>query len=56
LVEKMREVGLDPDHDIDGPGIDHPIERSFALASEITGLPFSDMVNLRFLGAEPLQM
>ncbi|TMR18640.1 hypothetical protein ETD86_21480 [Nonomuraea turkmeniaca] len=56
FVEKMREVGLDPNHDINGPGIDHPIERSFALASSITGLPFSpDMLNLRFLGAEPLE-
>ncbi|MEV4165615.1 DUF6461 domain-containing protein [Nonomuraea dietziae] len=55
FVQEMREVGLDPDHDIDGPGIEHPIERSFALASRITGLPFSpDMLDLRFLGAEPL--
>jgi hypothetical protein len=56
FVEKMRDVGLDPNHDIDGPGIDYPIERSFALASWITGLPFSpDMLNQRFLGAEPLE-
>ncbi|MET9336505.1 DUF6461 domain-containing protein [Nonomuraea sp. NPDC003804] len=56
FVEEMRELGLDPDHDIDGPGIDYPIERSFALASRITGLLFSpDILNLRFLGAEPLE-
>jgi Family of unknown function (DUF6461) len=56
FVAKMREVGLDPDHDIDGPGIDHPMESSFALASGITGLAFStDMRDLRFLGAEPLE-
>ncbi|MEV4010850.1 DUF6461 domain-containing protein [Nonomuraea angiospora] len=56
FVEKMRAVGLDPNHDIDGPGIDHPIESSFALASSVTGLLFSpDMPNLRFLGAEPLE-
>ncbi|MGW5154894.1 DUF6461 domain-containing protein [Nonomuraea wenchangensis] len=55
FVMKMHEVGLDPDHDLDGPGIDHPIERSFALASSITGLSLStDLRNLRFLGAEPL--
>ncbi|MEV5560137.1 DUF6461 domain-containing protein [Nonomuraea wenchangensis] len=55
FVAKMREVGLDPDHDIDGPGIDHPMESSFALASGITGLSFStDLRSLRFLGAEPL--
>ncbi|WP_052422344.1 DUF6461 domain-containing protein [Nonomuraea candida] len=55
FVAKMREVGLDPDHDIDGPGIDHPMESSFALASSITGLSFStDLRSLRFLGAEPL--
>ncbi|MEU6722707.1 DUF6461 domain-containing protein [Nonomuraea wenchangensis] len=55
FVRKMHEVGLDPDHDIDGPGIDHPMESSFALASSITGLPFStDLRKLRFLGAEPL--
>ncbi|SEU33583.1 DUF6461 domain-containing protein [Nonomuraea wenchangensis] len=55
FVLKMHEVGLDPDHDIDGPGIDHPLESSFALASSITGLSLStDLRNLRFLGAEPL--
>jgi hypothetical protein len=55
FVTKMHEVGLDPNHDIDGPGIDHPMESSFALASSITGLSFStDLRNLRFLGAEPL--
>ncbi|MEU6716897.1 DUF6461 domain-containing protein [Nonomuraea sp. NPDC046802] len=55
FVTKMHEVGLDPDHDIDGPRIDRPMESSFALASSITGLSFStDLRNLRFLGAEPL--
>ncbi|WP_231510162.1 hypothetical protein [Streptosporangium roseum] len=33
-------MGLDPDHDIDGPSVDFPIPSSFALASRITGLPF----------------
>ncbi|MEV6868649.1 DUF6461 domain-containing protein [Streptosporangium subroseum] len=56
FVEEMREVGLDPDYDIDGPRIDSPIPCSFALASRITGLPFSpEMLELRFLGAEPLE-
>lgn len=51
----MHEVGLDPDHDIDGSRIDHPMESSFALASGITGLSFAtDLRSLRFLGAEPL--
>ncbi|MGW2145842.1 DUF6461 domain-containing protein [Nonomuraea bangladeshensis] len=55
FVMKMHEVGLDPDHDIDGPGIDYPMESSFALASSITGLSLStDLRNLRFLGAEAL--
>ena len=54
LVDAMRDVGLDPDHTFEGPSIDYPIPSSFALASRITGLPFSqDMLNLRFLGAEP---
>ncbi|GAA2213057.1 hypothetical protein GCM10009850_085190 [Nonomuraea monospora] len=56
FVVKMREIGLDPEHDIDGPGIDQPMEGSFALASGITGLPLStDLRGLRFLGAEPLE-
>ncbi|QFY13819.1 hypothetical protein GBF35_51210 [Nonomuraea phyllanthi] len=56
LVDKMREVGLDPDHDSDGAEIDHPLERSFALASGITGLAFSsDILDLPFLGAETLE-
>ncbi|MFF0249179.1 DUF6461 domain-containing protein [Streptosporangium sandarakinum] len=57
FVKEMREVGLDPEHDIDdGPRIDVPIGRSFALAGRITGLPFSpEMLELRFLGAEPLE-
>ncbi|MEU6743022.1 DUF6461 domain-containing protein [Streptosporangium sandarakinum] len=56
FVKEMREVGLDPEHDIDDdPRIDAPIGRSFALAGKITGLPFSpEMLELRFLGAEPL--
>ncbi|MFI7147145.1 DUF6461 domain-containing protein [Nonomuraea sp. NPDC050022] len=55
FVTKMHEVGLDPNHDIDGRRIDHPMERSFALASSITGLSFStNLRSLRFLGAEPL--
>ncbi|GLX00988.1 hypothetical protein Misp02_50740 [Microtetraspora sp. NBRC 16547] len=54
LVDAMRDVGLNPDHTFEGPSIDYPIPSSFALASRITGLPFSqDMLNLRFLGAEP---
>ncbi len=58
FIKEMREVGLDPDYDIDGDGshIDSPMERSFALASRITALPFSpEMLELRFLGAEPLE-
>ncbi|WP_345681572.1 DUF6461 domain-containing protein [Streptosporangium roseum] len=57
FVEEMREVGLDPDYDIDidGSCIDFPIERSFALASRITGLHFSpEMLELCFSGEEPL--
>lgn len=56
FVEEMREAGLDPEHDIDidDSHIDFPMERSFALASRITGLSFSpEMLKLRFLGAEP---
>ncbi|WP_436756697.1 DUF6461 domain-containing protein [Streptosporangium sp. V21-05] len=43
LVKEMREVGLDPEYDIDGDDshIDFPMERSFALAGRITALPFS---------------
>ncbi|MGW0062416.1 DUF6461 domain-containing protein [Streptosporangium sandarakinum] len=57
FVKEMRDVGLDPEHDIDDdPRIDVPIGRSFALAGRITGLPFSpEMLELRFLGAEPLE-
>ncbi|MGV9325646.1 DUF6461 domain-containing protein [Streptosporangium sandarakinum] len=57
FVKEMREVGLDPEHDIDDdPRIDFAIGRSFALAGRITGLPFSpEMLELRFLGAEPLE-
>ncbi|WP_405142834.1 DUF6461 domain-containing protein [Sphaerisporangium sp. NBC_01403] len=56
FVAEMREVGLNPDHDFDGPSIGFPIGRSFALARRITGLRFSpDVLNLRFLGAEPLE-
>ncbi|WP_406313142.1 DUF6461 domain-containing protein [Streptosporangium sp. NBC_01639] len=56
LIEEMREVGLDPDRDVDGPLIDSPIERSFALASRITGLHFSpEMLELCFPAAEPLE-
>ncbi|GAT68236.1 hypothetical protein PS9374_03897 [Planomonospora sphaerica] len=54
LVEEMRKVGLDPDHDIDGPDIGSPIERSFALASKITGLHFSpEMLELCSYRTEP---
>ncbi|MEU4403015.1 DUF6461 domain-containing protein [Streptosporangium sp. NPDC023963] len=55
FVKEMCEVGLDPDYDIDSDDshIDSPIERSFALASRITALPFCpEMLELRFLGAE----
>lgn len=46
----MRETGLDP-----GDG-DPPIPACFALASRITGLPFTrDLLELGFLGAEPLE-
>ncbi|SNT45492.1 hypothetical protein SAMN05216276_104514 [Streptosporangium subroseum] len=58
FVEEMREAGLDPEYDIDDDDshIDFPMERSFALASRITGLPFSpEMLKLRFVGAEPLE-
>ncbi|GAA3031948.1 DUF6461 domain-containing protein [Streptosporangium longisporum] len=58
FVKEMREVGLGPEYDIedDGSHIDLPMERSFALAGRITGLPFSpEMLELRFLGAEPLE-
>ncbi|SDJ93169.1 DUF6461 domain-containing protein [Nonomuraea jiangxiensis] len=52
LVEEMREVGLDPDHDWEGPGIDATFPRSFALAKRITGFPFSKaMLAPRFLAA-----
>lgn len=40
LVREMREVGLDPEHDWDGPGIDGMFPRCFALAKRITGLTF----------------
>lgn len=56
FIVEMRRVGLDPDHDIDGPGIAFPIPSSFALASRITGLSFSsEMLDLQFLGAETLE-
>ncbi|MEU9834707.1 DUF6461 domain-containing protein [Streptosporangium sp. NPDC048047] len=58
FIKEMREVGLDPEYDIEREDtrIDSPIERSFALASRITALPFSsEMLELRFLGAEPLE-
>ncbi|GIH90538.1 DUF6461 domain-containing protein [Planobispora siamensis] len=58
FIKEMREVGLDPEYDIfdDDSHIEFPIERSFALAGRITGLPFSpEMLALRFLGAEPLE-
>ncbi|WP_371784213.1 DUF6461 domain-containing protein [Streptosporangium subroseum] len=58
FVKEMREVGLDPEHDIDidDSDIDFPMERSFALASRITGLPFSpETLKLQFLGAETLE-
>ncbi|MEV0595705.1 DUF6461 domain-containing protein [Nonomuraea cavernae] len=58
FVTEMREVGLDPEYDLDddSAAIDFPMERSFALASRITGFPFSPaMLELRFLGAEPLE-
>lgn len=52
LVEKMRGVGLDPDHDWSEPGIDATFPRSFALAKRITGFPFSRaMLDSRFLAA-----
>lgn len=48
LVSKMREVGLS----WEGPDIDAPFPRSFALARKITGFSFSeDMLSARFLGA-----
>ncbi|MEU9833196.1 DUF6461 domain-containing protein [Streptosporangium sp. NPDC048047] len=54
FIKEMREIGLDPDHDIDGPAIDFPIERSFVLASRITGLHFSpEMLELCSFRAEP---
>lgn len=58
FIKEMREVGLNPEHDIDidiaNAFIDFPMERSFALASRITDSPFSpETLKLRFLGAEP---
>ncbi|GAA3206922.1 DUF6461 domain-containing protein [Nonomuraea helvata] len=54
FADAMRDVGLDPDHAFDGPEIENPIPRAFALASRMTGVPFTrDMLALRFLGAEP---
>ncbi|GAA3128109.1 DUF6461 domain-containing protein [Streptosporangium carneum] len=58
FVKEMSEVGLDPerDVDVDDSPVESPMERSFALASRITGLPFSpEMLELRFLGAETLE-
>ncbi|MDF2709388.1 MAG: hypothetical protein K0R62_5040 [Nonomuraea muscovyensis] len=58
LVAWMREVGLDPDSDDaaqDDADLTLRIPACFALASRITGLPFTpDLLELRFLGAEPL--
>jgi hypothetical protein len=60
LVAMTREVGLDPDLDpdldldvdLEDPDLGTEFPRSFALAREITGLPFSqDMLDMRFLGA-----
>ncbi|GAA3626197.1 hypothetical protein GCM10022419_134650 [Nonomuraea rosea] len=52
LVGEMREVGLDPDQDWDGPGVHAPFQRSFALAKKITGFSFSkSMLDMRFLAA-----
>lgn len=54
FADAMREVGLNPDHSSDGPAVEFPIPSSFALASKITGIPFTqEMLALRFLGAEP---
>ncbi|MEV4116681.1 DUF6461 domain-containing protein [Nonomuraea sp. NPDC049695] len=54
FTDAMRDVGLNPDHPSDGPGIEFPIPRAFALASRIIGVPFTrEMLDLRFLGAEP---
>ncbi|GAA4507604.1 DUF6461 domain-containing protein [Nonomuraea ferruginea] len=48
LASEMREVGLS----WEGPGIDAPFPRSFALAKKITGFSFSeDMLSTPFLGA-----
>lgn len=60
FVGWMREVGLDPaDEPADSPDeADHTtsIPACFALASRITGLPFTpDLLEPRFLGAEPLE-
>lgn len=56
FVDQMREFGLDPDHDIEGPDIDDSLGSAFALAGHITGLPTStDLRTLRFLGADPLE-
>ncbi|GAA2210312.1 hypothetical protein GCM10009850_057710 [Nonomuraea monospora] len=52
LVKEMREVGLDPDHDWEGPGIDSTFPRSFALTKRITGVSFSKaMLDSRILAA-----
>ncbi|MEV4365896.1 DUF6461 domain-containing protein [Nonomuraea sp. NPDC049637] len=50
LLVEMREVGLDPDHDRQGPGIHASFQRSFALAKKLTGFAFSrSMLDSRFL-------
>jgi hypothetical protein len=52
LVDMMREVGLDPDLDREGPCMNAAFPCSFALARKITGFPFSkDMLAMRLLGA-----
>jgi hypothetical protein len=52
LVDMMREVGLDPDLDWEGPGLNATFPRSFSLARKITGFPFSKgILDMRLLGA-----
>ncbi|MEU1723318.1 DUF6461 domain-containing protein [Nonomuraea sp. NPDC005692] len=52
LFLEMWEVGLDPNHEWEGPGLHAPFQRSFALAKKLTGVAFSQsMLDMRFLAA-----
>ncbi|MEV3987162.1 DUF6461 domain-containing protein [Nonomuraea sp. NPDC049758] len=52
LFLEMWEVGLDPNHEWEGPGLHAPFQRSFALAKKLTGVAFSQsMLEMRFLAS-----